>query len=45
MFPAYIICTWRVRLPQEGIEILRKEIGAAYPDYAVRIVPDVDVSD
>ena len=28
-----------------GGEILRKEIGQAYPDYAVLIIPDVDVSD
>ena len=31
--------------PKEGVEILLKEIGQAYPDYAIRIVPDVDVSD
>ena len=31
--------------PKEGVEILRKEIGQAYPDYAVLIIPDVDVSD
>ncbi len=31
--------------PKEGVEILRREIGQAYPDYAVLIIPDVDVSD
>ena len=31
--------------PQEGVGILRKELGQAYPDYAVLIIPDVDVSD
>ncbi len=31
--------------PKEGIEIISKEIGQAYPDYAIQIVPDVDVSD
>ena len=31
--------------PKEGIEILRREIGQAYPDYSVLIIPDVDVSD
>ena len=31
--------------PKEGVAILRKEIGQAYPDYDVLIVPDVDVSD
>ena len=31
--------------PKEGVEILRKEIGEAYPGYAIQIIPDVDVSD
>ena len=31
--------------PKEGVAILRRELGQAYPDYAVQIVPDVDVSD
>ncbi len=31
--------------PQEGLNILQKEMRDAYPDYAVHIVPDVDVSD
>ena len=31
--------------PKEGVEILLKEIGQAYPDYAIQIIPDVDVSD
>ena len=31
--------------PKKGVEILRREIGQAYPDYAVLIIPDVDVSD
>ena len=39
-----VVMSFDVR-PQEGVEILRKEIGQAYPDYAVLIIPDVDVSD
>ena len=31
--------------PKEGVEIILKEIGQAYPDYAIQIVPDIDVSD
>ena len=31
--------------PKEGVEILRREIGQAYPDYSLLIIPDVDVSD
>jgi len=31
--------------PKEGARILRREIGQAYPDYAVLIISDVDVSD
>ena len=31
--------------PKEGVEILRRELGQAYPDYGVLIIPDVDVSD
>ena len=31
--------------PQEGLEILQNEMNAAYPDYAVHIVTDVDISD
>ena len=31
--------------PQEGLEILQNETSAAYPDYAVHIVTDVDISD
>ena len=31
--------------PKEGLQILCKEIRAAYPDYTVQIAPDVDVSD
>jgi len=31
--------------PKEGAEILRREIGRAYPDYDVLLIPDVDVSD
>lgn len=31
--------------PKEGVGILRKEIGEAYPGYDLLIIPDVDVSD
>ena len=31
--------------PKEGVGIIRREIGQAYPDYAIQIIPDVDVSD
>ena len=31
--------------PKEGVQILAREIGEAYPDYEIQIVPDVDVSD
>ncbi len=31
--------------PKEGLETLYKEVRAAYPDYELLIVPDVDVSD
>ena len=31
--------------PKEGVGILRREIGQAYPDYGVQIIPDIDVSD
>ena len=39
-----VVMSFDIR-PKEGIEILLKEIGQAYPDYAIQIVPDVDVSD
>ena len=39
-----VVMSFDIR-PQKGVEILRKEIGQAYPDYAVLIIPDVDVSD
>ena len=31
--------------PKEGIEIIRREIEEAYPEYVLQIIPDVDVSD
>ena len=31
--------------PKEGLAILYEKVGKLYPDYAVQIVPDVDVSD
>ena len=31
--------------PKEGLETLRKEVGALYPDYTILIAPDVDVAD
>lgn len=31
--------------PKEALDILKREIGEAYPDYTVQIAPDVDVSD
>ena len=39
-----VVMSFGIR-PKEGIEILLKTIGQAYPDYAIQIVPDVDVSD
>lgn len=30
---------------QEGVQILQVEISAAYPDYTIQIIPDVDLSD
>ena len=39
-----VVMSFDIR-PKDGVEILRKEIGQAYPDYAVLIIPDVDVSD
>ena len=39
-----VVMSFDIR-PQEGVAILRREIGEAYPDYAVLIIPDVDVSD
>ncbi len=30
--------------PKEGLQILYKEIGQAYPEYTIMIAPDVDVS-
>ena len=30
---------------QDGLAILYKELGEAYPDYSFTIVPDVDISD
>ena len=30
---------------KEGLRILTEELQAAYPDYRIRIIPDVDVSD
>ena len=31
--------------PKEGIEIICKEVQEAYPDYALNIVPDLDIAD
>ena len=39
-----VVMSFDIR-PKEGVEILRKEIAQAYPDYALLIIPDVDVSD
>ena len=39
-----VVMSFDIR-PKEGVEILGREIGEAYPDYAVLIIPDVDVSD
>jgi hypothetical protein len=30
---------------KEGVRILTEEISAAYPDYSVHVLPDVDISD
>ena len=39
-----VVMSFDIR-PQEGVGILRREIGQTYPDYAVLIIPDVDVAD
>ena len=39
-----VVMSFDIR-PKEGVEILLKEMGQAYPDYAIQIIPDVDVSD
>ena len=39
-----VVMSFDIR-PKEGVEILRSEIGEAYPDYSVLIIPDVEVSD
>ena len=39
-----VVMSFDIR-PKEGVEILRREIGEAYPDYDLLIIPDVDVSD
>ena len=31
--------------PQDGLRILYREIGKAYPEYKLQIVPDVDITD
>lgn len=31
--------------PKEGLQTLMDEMAAAYPDYAIQITPDVDISD
>jgi hypothetical protein len=30
-------------LPEEALEILSKEVSAAYPDYQIHIAPDLDI--
>ena len=39
-----VVMSFDIR-PKEGVEVLLKEMGQAYPDYAIQIIPDVDVSD
>ena len=39
-----VVMSFDIR-PKEGVELLRREIGQAYPDYDILIIPDVDVSD
>lgn len=31
--------------PKEGIDIIRKEVGEAYPEYELNIIADVDIAD
>ncbi len=31
--------------PEEGLEILNREVAEAFPDYDLQIVPDVDITD
>lgn len=39
-----VVMSFDIR-PQEGLRILYEEIGRAYPQYRLSIVPDVDISD
>ena len=39
-----VVMSFAIR-PQEGLRILYEEIGKAYPQYRLSIVPDVDISD
>ncbi|MBR6342755.1 MAG: cation transporter [Selenomonadaceae bacterium] len=39
-----VVMSFAIR-PQEGLRILYEEIGRAYPQYRLSIVPDVDISD
>ena len=39
-----VVMSFDIR-PQEGLRILYEEIGKAYPQYRLSIVPDVDISD
>ena len=31
--------------PKEGIDIIRKEVGEAYPEYELNIIADIDIAD
>ena len=39
-----VVMSFDIR-PREGVEIISREIGQAYPGYSLMVVPDVDVSD
>ena len=39
-----VVMSFDIR-PQEGLRILYEEIGRAYPQYRLSIVPDIDISD
>ena len=39
-----VVMSFDIR-PREGVEIICREIGQAYPGYSLMVVPDVDVSD
>ena len=39
----YAVMSFDIK-PQDGLRIIYDEIGRAYPEYSINIIPDVDVS-